>query len=206
MFPVNIDSLRRFSSKYIAINAGKSRNVIRDFGIYSAVMAGCTLVGLLFRKQGFSDATIITVYILGVLISAVLVSSYISNIFVSFMAMIVFNFFFTEPLFTLHAYDAEYPVTFIVMLIVSFISCSIAARLKAIAIASDATYARTKVLFDTASRLHQTSGYDEILSTTGGQLAKLMNEPVCFYDLDKSIEAQRYGRAPHTRTKSLTLL
>ena len=185
MFPVNIDSLRRFSSKYIAINAGKSRNVIRDFGIYSAVMAGCTLVGLLFRKQGFSDATIITVYILGVLISAVLVSSYISNIFVSFMAMIVFNFFFTEPLFTLHAYDAEYPVTFIVMLIVSFISCSIAARLKAIAIASDATYARTKLLFDTASRLHQTNGHDEILSTTGGQLAKLMNEPVCFYDLDK---------------------
>ena len=86
--------------------------------------------------------------------------------------MIVFNFFFTEPLFTLHAYDAEYPVTFIVMLIVSFISCSIAARLKAIAIASDATYARTKLLFDTASRLHQTNGHDEILSTTGGQLIR----------------------------------
>ena len=67
---MNTDSLRRFARKYMTINAGKSRNVIRDFGIYSAVMAGCTLVGLLFRKQGFSDATIITVYILGVLISA----------------------------------------------------------------------------------------------------------------------------------------
>ena len=188
MLSMNTDSLRRFARKYMTINAGKSRNVIRDFGIYSAVMAGCTLVGLLFRKQGFSDATIITVYILGVLISAVLVSSYISNIFVSFMAMIVFNFFFTEPLFTLHAYDAEYPVTFVVMLIVSFISCSIAARLKAIAIASDATYARTKLLFDTASQLHQTSGYDEILSTTGGQLAKLLNEPIYFYDLSKGPE------------------
>ena len=168
MLSINMDPLRRFTKKYMTINAGKSRNVIRDFGIYSAVMAVCTLVGLLFRRLGFSDATIITVYILGVLISAVLVSRYISNIFVSFMAMIVFNFFFTEPLFTLHAYDAEYPVTFVVMLIVSFISCSIAARLKAIAIASDATYARTKLLFDTASQLHQTSGYDEILSTTGG--------------------------------------
>ena len=102
-----MDPLRRFTKKYMTINAGKSRNVIRDFGIYSAVMAVCTLVGLLFRRLGFSDATIITVYILGVLISAVLVSRYISNIFVSFMAMIVFNFFFTEPLFTLHAYDAE---------------------------------------------------------------------------------------------------
>ena len=149
------------------------RSLIMDFMIYTAVMTGCTLIGLLFRWLGFSDATIITVYILGVLISAVLVTSYLSNIIVSFEAMIVFNFFFTEPLFTLHAYDAEYPVTFVVMLIVSFISSTIAARLKAIALQSDATYARTKLLFDTASQLHKMSEYNEILSTTGGQLAKL---------------------------------
>ena len=53
------------------------------------------------------------------------------------------------------------------MMIVSFISCSIAARLKAIAMASEVP-TRTKLLFSTNSQLHQTSGYDEILSTTGG--------------------------------------
>ena len=75
----------------------------------------------------------------------------------------MFNFFFTEPLFTLHAYDAEYPVTFVVMLIVSLIAGTIAARLKAIAVQSDLMYARTKLLSDTASQLHKLSDYNEIL-------------------------------------------
>ena len=190
MFPVIQKAYRWLASRLLhsrLLNprlAGR-RNLFVDFVIYNSVLACCTLIGLLFRQFGFSDATIISVYILGVLVSAVLVTSYISNIIVSFEAMIVFNFFFTEPLFTLHAYDAEYPVTFVVMLIVSFISCTIAARLKAIAVQSDATYARTKLLFDTASQLHKLSEYNEILSTTGVQLAKLMNKPVLFFDKNK---------------------
>lgn len=187
---MNSDSGKSLTQKLLgtgfpAVARGSRRSLLLDFAIYNGVLAGCTMIGLLFRSLGFSDATIISVYILGVLVSAVLVTSYISNIIVSFEAMIVFNFFFTEPLFTLHAYDAEYPVTFVVMLIVSFISTSVAARLKAIAASSDATYARTKLLFDTASRLHKLSEYHEILNTTGVQLAKLMNKPVYIYDMMK---------------------
>ena len=169
MFPVKFndtdskDTIQK-NSKKIVRGIGSGRNLLLDFLVYNAVLAVCTFVGMLFRSLGFSDATIISVYILGVLVSAVLITNYISNFVVSFEAMIVFNFFFTEPLFTLHAYDAEYPVTFVVMLIVSYISCTIAARLKAIAKKSDATYARTKLLFDTASQLHKLSEYNEILS------------------------------------------
>ena len=175
MFPLRSDN-RHMGGKiqksplFAVLGAANSRNLVLDCLIYNGVLAVCTLVGLLFRSLGFSDATIISVYILGVLISAVLITNYISNFIVSFEAMIVFNFFFTQPLFTLHAYDAEYPVTFVVMLIVSYISCTIAARLKAIARKSDATYARTKLLFDTASQLHKLSEYNEILYTTGAQL------------------------------------
>ena len=188
MSSVMLEKFLKFSRRNLRPPYRESRNLLKDFLVYSAVMAVCTLIGLLFRRFGFSDATIITVYILGVLISAVLVKSYISNIVVSFEAMIVFNFFFTEPLFTLHAYDAEYPVTFVVMLIVSFISCSIAARLKTIAVQSDATRARTKLLFDTASQLHKMSEYDEILGTTCSQLTKLVGRPVCLYDRNKGLE------------------
>ena len=193
MFPVKFndadykDTIQK-SSKMVARSARSGRNLLLDFLVYNAVLAVCTFVGMLFRSLGFSDATIISVYILGVLVSAVLITNYISNFVVSFEAMIVFNFFFTEPLFTLHAYDAEYPVTFVVMLIVSYISCTIAARLKAIAKKSDATYARTKLLFDTASQLHKMSEYNEILYTTGAQLTKLMNKQVCLYDKQRGAE------------------
>ena len=193
MFPLNnmdmnLSDLRRKVASIIPQNSNSSRNPAIDFLICNAVLVVCTLIGMFFRWFGFSDATIISVYILGVLLSAVLVTGYITNFIVSFEAMIVFNFFFTEPLFTLHAYDAEYPVTFVVMLIVSLIAGSIAARLKASAVQSDLMYARTKLLSDTASQLHKLSDYNEILSTTGGQLTKLTNKPVHLYDRNKGPE------------------
>ena len=184
----NFSDLRRIAASLIPRNARSSRNLALDFLICNAVLVVCTLIGMFFRWFGFSDATIISVYILGVLLSAVLATSYITNFIVSFEAMIVFNFFFTEPLFTLHAYDAEYPVTFVVMLIVSLIAGSTAARLKAIAVQSDLMYARTKLLSDTASQLHKLSDYNEILSTTGGQLTKLTNKPVHLYDRNRGPE------------------
>ena len=179
---MNFRELRRRAASIIPKNTRSSRNLALDFLTCNAVLALCTLNGLLFRHLGFSDAIIISVYILGVLISAVLVTNYIANFIVSFEAMIVFNFFFTEPLYTLHAYDAEYPVTFIAMLIVSLIAGTIALRLKAIAKQSDLMYARTKLLSDTASQLHKLSDYKEILDTTGWQLTKLTKEPVYFFD------------------------
>ena len=109
----SLSDLRRKVASIIPRNARSSRNLALDFLICNAVLVVCTLIGILFRWFGFSDATIISVYILGVLLSAVVATSYITNFIVSFEAMIVFNFFFTEPLFTLHAYDAEYPVTWI---------------------------------------------------------------------------------------------
>ena len=187
----NFSDIRRIAASFIPRNSNSSRNPAIDFLICNAVLVACTLIGMFFRWFGFSDATIISVYILGVLLSAVLVTGYITNFIVSFEAMIVFNFFFTEPLFTLHAYDAEYPVTFVVMLIVSLIAGSIAARLKASAVQSDLMYARTKLLSDTASqlhKLHKLSDYNEILSTTGGQLTKLTNKPVHLYDRNRGPE------------------
>ena len=108
----NLSDLRRKIASIIPLNSKSSRNPAIDFLICNAVLVVCTFIGIFFRWFGFSDATIISVYILGVLLSAVLVTGYLINFIVSFEAMIVFNFFFTEPLFTLHAYDAEYPVTF----------------------------------------------------------------------------------------------
>ena len=112
MFPLKFndadykDTIQK-SSKMIARSTRSGRNLLLDFLVYNAVLAVCTFVGMLFRSLGFSDATIISVYILGVLISAVLITNYISNFIVSFEAMIVFNFFFTQPLFTLPQGDRQ---------------------------------------------------------------------------------------------------
>ena len=69
--------IRQQALEFVGRNIRDSRHLALDFLVYNGVLAICTLNGLLFRWLGFSDATIISVYILGVLISAVLTTNYI---------------------------------------------------------------------------------------------------------------------------------
>lgn len=46
------------------------------------------------------------------------------------VSVLTFNFFFTEPRFSLHAYDSDYPVTFVVMFLAALLTGSLATRLK----------------------------------------------------------------------------
>ena len=74
------------------------------------ILASC--IGMLFRQLGVAEANIITVYVLGVLVTSVVTRHRIYSLISSIVSVLVFNFFFTNPQFTLRAYDQGYPVTF----------------------------------------------------------------------------------------------
>ena len=50
--------------------------------------------------------------------------------FIRDRSVVAFNFFFTVPRFTLEAAAPDYPVTFLIMLIASVISSTLATRVK----------------------------------------------------------------------------
>lgn len=89
-----------------------------------------TLTGYIFKKMGLSDATVIMAYILGVLFTAVFTNHQLYSMCISVVSVIAFNFLFVSPVFSLKAQANEYPVTFLVMLIVAFITSSLASQLK----------------------------------------------------------------------------
>ena len=72
------------------------------------VLAAVTGNGWCFFSLGFSEANIITVYILGVLVTAVITTQRIYSLASSIVSVLIFNYFFTEPRFTFNAYDAGY--------------------------------------------------------------------------------------------------
>lgn len=94
------------------------------------MLLAATGVGFLFRYFELSEANIIMVYILAVLIIAMITTHQIYSLVSSFISVIVFNFFFTEPRYTLTAYKKDYPITFIIMFIAAFLTGSLAVRLK----------------------------------------------------------------------------
>lgn len=111
-----------------------------------ALLAAVTLIGLLFARLGFSEANIITVYILGVLITSILAESPAAGVISSLASVLLFNYFFIEPRFSFHTYETEYLVTFAIMLAASLTTGTLANRLKETARQSAESAFRTQVL------------------------------------------------------------
>ena len=150
----------------------------------AAILILSSLVGMIFQKFGFDEANIITVFVLGVLVTA---NHQIYSLISSIVSVLVFNFLFTEPQFTLQAYDQGYPVTFIIMFLAAFLTGSLAIRIKNQAKQAAQSAYRTKVLFDTNQLLQQAKDKNEIVSATSNQLIKLLEKDIVFYLADGEV-------------------
>lgn len=153
----------------------------RDLGITAALLAAATGIGLLFQRLGFTEANIITVYLLCVLLTSVLTKGYTCGVIGSVTSVILFNYFLTEPKLTLRAYGSGYPVTFAIMLIASILTSTLAAKLKAQAKLSAGDAFRTKLLFDTNRALQKAKDEREILSITASRISKLLGTDTLVY-------------------------
>ncbi len=157
----------------------------KDMGITVALLAAATAVGLLFQRLGFTEANIITVYLLSVILISILTRGFTCGVLGSFASVILFNYFLTEPRLTLRAYGSGYPVTFAITLAASIIAGTLAARLKAQAKLSAGDAFRTKLLFETNRILQGAKSEREILSITASRVSKLLNVDTSVYFADE---------------------
>lgn len=154
---------------------------LRDFLKSILLLLAATLVGFGFYELGFSEANIINVYVLSVLIISVVTQSSFCSFLGSAASVLIFNFFFTVPRYSLHAYDSEYPVTFLVMFVAALITGSLAARLKSHAQHSAQVAWRAKLLFETSQNLQKAISREQILTVTAEQVVKLFRRDVVVY-------------------------
>jgi len=149
-------------------------STLKDFGISALILAIASGISFGLHYMGFTDANIITVYILAVLVISVLTENRFCWVISSAAGVLLFNFLFTTPKFSLMAYDKGYPVTFAVMLVASLVTGSIASRMKNHAKQSAQTAYRTKILLDTNQMLAKAKNADEIFEIAASQTKKLL--------------------------------
>lgn len=154
---------------------------LADTGKSIALLVICTLIGFLFDYLNFSVANIITVYILGVQLNAIVTKGRLYSAVSSVLGVLLFNYFFTEPRFSLQAYDPGYPITFLVMFAASLITSTLTKRIKEQARQSAQKAHRTEVLLETSRKLQQAKGKEDILSETAKQMVKLLDRSVICY-------------------------
>lgn len=146
-----------------------------------------TILGTLFQMLDFTEANIIIVYILGVLITAIVTSSRVYSIFSSIISVFIFNFLFTVPYYNFKVDDPRYVVTFLIMFMAAFISGSLTVKIKNNAYEAAQTAYRTQILLDTNQMLQKETDKEGIIKVICYQLVKLLNKNIIFYPIDKEI-------------------
>ena len=165
------------------LNTGRSLFALSFGDIWKSILilVLATLIGFFFYGCGFTEANIIAVYILGVLIISVVTTHRAYSLIASLVSVLIFNFFFTYPKFTFLAYDQGYPVTFLIMFIVAFITGSLAIRLKNTASQATRAAYRTQILFDTNQMMQQAQDRNQIITAMANQLGKLRGKNIIVY-------------------------
>ncbi len=140
-----------------------------------------TAIGFLFAAFGLSEANIIMVYILGVMITSIVTANRGYSLCMSVISVLIFNFFFTVPKYTFFTYEKEYLATFFVMFLAALLSGALTTKLKNYARqAAHAAY-RTKILFETNYILQNAQGSEEIIAAMASQIKKLLGKDVIVY-------------------------
>ncbi len=157
------------------------KTLLRDWAVTLLILALATLVGYAFSKVGFTQANIIAIFLLAVLLTSMATSTRSSYVLSALGSVLVFNFFFTTPRFSLRVYEHGAPMTFLVMIVAALSVGTLTDRLKSQVRQSTQAAYRTNLLFETNQMLQQAATDDAVFQAARVQLQKLLNRDVAVY-------------------------
>ena len=147
----------------------------------TAVIGLATAVAYLFRYLKFPESNIIMIYILGVLLSSYIADHKGYAIYSALISVLAFNFFFTEPYFSLKAYDNGYLTTFFILFIVGFFTASMTRQLKQQNRESVKKAYRTEILLENSQKLRRCKSKAEVWKQVAEQALKLLKLSIIIY-------------------------
>lgn len=152
-----------------------------DLCLMIGILCFCTMLAYIFKYVGVDEANIVTVYILGVLLTAMATKNQIFNILVSSLSVLCFNIFFTKPYNSLAVYNHGYLITFLIMFLTGYIIASLTKKAKNYGEQAAKKAWRTQILLETSQRLQIVSGTEKIVKVVGEQLLRLTKRDVIYY-------------------------
>lgn len=156
-------------------------NHCKDILKSSVTFCLATCIASLFWQWGFAESNIIVLYVLNVLITSIITDNKNYSLIISVISVIAFNYLFTEPRFTLHAYAPGYPVTFLVMFLAAAITGTLARKLKTSALQSAEAAYRIRVLFEAEQEFSQKHDRTTIIDVLAQQMMKLFHRDIVYY-------------------------
>jgi two-component system sensor histidine kinase KdpD len=160
----------------------------------------CTLIAALMFPY-FAPANLIMEYLVGIVIVAARYGRG-PSIIASVLSVFAFDFFFVPPYLTFHVTDAEYLITFAVMLLVALTISNMTIRIKEQAEAARERERRTTSLYEMSRDFASNSEVDELARIAARHIENLFVSQVILLLPDENNYLKVYGS--ETASKKLT--
>lgn len=162
--------MHKKSHKKYLINIGKTLSIlILEF-----------LTGYAFSLAGLTEIHIFTVYVLGILVTAIVTAS-ISCSMLSVCGIFIFNYFFAEPMFSFYAYHIGYPITFLILLAAAVMTGTLARKNEQRAKKLAQTAYRNQVVLETSQLLQKAKCKQDIIEVTAYRLMKILDKNILVF-------------------------
>ena len=136
-------------------------------------IAAATGICSMFNGGTVASANDVMIY-LAAAFSTSIFFGWLQGIITSVLSVLAFNFFFIRPYHTFTVDDPQYLLTLAVMLAVTLVSSSIAARVRLQTVLSRARERRTRSLYDLSRRLTEASSEAQIVDIASRELSTLI--------------------------------
>lgn len=153
----------------------------KDIGLTLMIFSAVTLWNAILFHFQTMESNLIMMYLLAVFLISYFTSRKIFGILSSILVVIVFNFFFTIPRFSLEAYDPEYLLTFILLFLVSIITNTLTRKVKRQARNNAIQSHRLQILLETSQKLQLSYSIKEVTAVTCTSIYQLLHRTIILY-------------------------
>lgn len=157
--------------------------ILKNIGITALLLVTATILGVLFGIQHLHQTNIVVVYILSVLLIARFTDGHIYGIAATVLSLLMFNWFFTEPFYTLKVNDPTYIITFTIMSITAVTTSALTTKVKQAAKEAREKEAESNALYQMTNHLTDAESFHAIAEITVKTVSNIFSTSaacICF--------------------------
>lgn len=166
-------------------------NIIHNICISLLILSLATFTGLIFREWSFHETNIVVTYIFSVLLISRFTKGYLYGILASVVSLLLFNWFFTEPYFTLKVNDLTYLITFAIIMFASIMTSALTTKVKQSAEEAKMREKESNALYQMTNHLTDAENISEISEITVGSVGDVLDCSVALIIFDEKGEPER---------------
>lgn len=185
IIPGELPSIGAKKKKYKRFSFGENMRFSFQDALKTIItLGGATLFSMVLHTLGFENQYINMIYILSVLIISRVTSGYIYGISAAILSVLLFNFFFSFPYFSLHTIERGSPIAFSLMLLVALTTSTLTLRIKKQSQFSVEREHRTEVLYEINKKLLVSRDLQNTVGLLNHYLVDIFKRSAIFYTQD----------------------